>query len=57
MKHLTINLTNAQAAYLQSQLPQRLSLQLVQDSTKRIRSAKKLDDSFTNDFDLNSKKY
>lgn len=52
----TVNLTVAQKAYLQKLLPHRYSLQVVTLEGKRSRSVKKLDDSFTDDFSLITKK-
>lgn len=50
------NLTFQQANYLQTFLPPKYSFQTVKTDTKRQRSAKKMDDIFTDDFGPLSKK-
>ena len=56
MKGSQLQLTPAQAAYLQTLLPFRHSLQPNCPQGKRVRAAKKMDESFTNDFNLCDKK-
>lgn len=54
MQAYSTNLTPAQAALLQTLLPQGYSFQLTTLDTKRSRPPKKMDESFTTDFSIKS---
>jgi hypothetical protein len=54
--HYSVQLTQSQAAYAQTLLPQKYSIQVAVAETKRQRSARKIDDLFTTDYGLNTKR-
>ena len=56
MKNIQLSLTQTQLQYLQTLLPHRYSLQVATENTKRNRAVKKMDESFTDDFNIVSKR-